>query len=427
MTTYLENELGEFNRVKSDNLSWFKVPPKVYFKRGSLDLALRELLGKKRAFLVTDSYLFNTGAVDKVTKILSSMNIEYQIFFEIKPNPTLEMIYQAMEVLTPFEPDVIISLGGGSPMDAAKIMWLLYEQPEIDLEKLSMRFMEKKSNNYFISPLGNKATMVAIPTTSGTGSEVAPFSIITNNVTKEKYIIADYELTPNMAIIDPNFVDKMPKELTATTGIDALVHAIEAYISPVSTNFINSNSLEAIKLIFKYLERSYHEGSSDPLAREKMHYAATISGMAFANSTFGLCHYLAHFLEALYGLNHGIANALLIRQVIKYFTIDPELGLENDISKVKLKISQIASELNLEGSDECEKLYLLINKITQLLESLQIPLAIKDCGVSEIVFMDNLDSLLEIACPKYSSNIGNLSILTDCVRTMYVNAYNGIV
>ena len=307
---------------RRENMLWFKAPAKIYFKRGATDLALRELQGKKRAFIVTDSFLYNSGAVNKITNVLDEIGIEHQVFFDVKPDPTLSTINQALSILKPFEPDVIISLGGGSPMDAAKIMWLMYEQPDTVFEDISMRFMDIRKRICQLPELGKKATMVAIPTTSGTGSEVTPFAIITDDETHVKYAIADYALTPNMAIIDPNFVDGMPKGLTSASGIDALVHAIEAYVSCMATNFTNSNALEATKLVFKYLERSYNEGANDPIAREKMHYAATIAGMAFANSFLGLCHSMAHKLGAMYHVPHGVANALLIRQIIKYNSSD---------------------------------------------------------------------------------------------------------
>lgn len=273
---------------------WFKVPPKVYFKRGATDLALRELKGKKRAFIVTDRYLFNSGTVYNVTNVLEDIGIDYQIFFDVKPDPTLSTINEALSMVRTYEPDVIIALGGGSPIDAAKLLWLLYEQPDTNFEDISIRFMDIRKRICSIPQLGEKAQLVAIPTTSGTGSEVTPFSIITDDETHVKYAIADYALTPSMAIIDPNFVDSMPKGLCAASGIDALVHAIEAYVSILATNFTNSNSLEAIKLVFRYLPRSYNGGKDDPQAREKMHYASTIAGMAFANAFLGICHSMAH-------------------------------------------------------------------------------------------------------------------------------------
>ena len=416
---------------RRENMLWFKVPPKVYFKRGALDLALKVLKDKKRAFIVTDTYLFNSGAVDKITKVLHEIDVEYQIFFDVKPDPTLSTINQAMAQLRPFKPDLIIALGGGSPMDAAKIMWLMYEQPDINFEDLSMRFMDIRKRIYQIDDLGKKATMVCIPTTSGTGSEVTPFSIITDDETHVKYAIADYALTPNIAIIDPNFVDGMPKGLTAASGIDALVHAIEAYVSCMATNFTNSNALEAAKLIFRYLERSYKNGASDPLAREKMHYAATIAGMSFANSFLGLCHSMAHKLGAMYNVPHGVANALLIRQIIKFNSTDapkkqaifPQYKFPN----AKAKYGQIADELGLGGKNDDEKVELLIKAVDKLMDAIELPKSIKQFGVDKKTFMANLDELVELAFDDQCTGANPVYPLFEDIKKIYIDAYNGVV
>ena len=416
---------------RRENMLWFKVPPKVYFKRGALDLALRELQGKKRAFIVTDSFLFNSGAVDKITKVLDEIGIEYQVFFDVKPDPTLSTIRQAMEVLLPFQPDTIISLGGGSPMDAAKIMWLLYEQPEINFEDIAMRFMDIRKRICQLPELGKKALMVAIPTTSGTGSEVTPFSIITDDKSGVKYAIADYALTPNMAIVDPNFVDGMPKGLTSASGIDALVHAIEAYVSCMATNFTNSNALEATKLVFKYLERSYSEGANDPIAREKMHYAATIAGMAFANSFLGLCHSMAHKLGAMFNVPHGVANALLIRQIIKYNAIDcpkkqatfPQYKFPN----AKAKYGQIADNLGLGGKSDDEKVELLISAVDSLMKNLNLPNSIKDFGVTEEQFYAKLDEMVELAFDDQCTGANPVYPIMSDMKQIYIDAFEGVV
>ena len=416
---------------RRENMLWFKVPPKVYFKRGAVDLALRVLQGKKRAFIVTDRFLFNSGAVDSITKILDEIGIDHQIFFDVKPDPTLSTVNQAMEIIRPFEPDVIIALGGGSPMDAAKIMWLLYEQPETDFEDIAMRFMDIRKRICQIPDLGKKATMVCIPTTSGTGSEVTPFSIITDDKTNVKYAIADYALTPNIAIIDPNFVDNMPKGLTAASGIDALVHAIEAYVSTMATNFTNSNALEACKLVFRYLERSWSEGANDPVAREKMHYAATIAGMAFANSFLGLCHSMAHKLGAMFHVPHGVANALLIRQVIKYNLTDcphkqatfPQYKFPN----AKAKYGQIADELHLGGKNDDEKVELLINEIDKLMKAIQLPNSIKDFGIKEKDFNEKLDEMVELAFDDQCTGANPAYPLMSDIKMIYQDAYKGIV
>ena len=416
---------------RRENMLWFKVPPKVYFKRGAVDLALRELEGKKRAFIVTDRFLFNSGAVDSIVKVLDEVGIDHQIFFDVKPDPTLSTINQAMEIIRPYEPDVIISLGGGSPMDAAKIMWLMYEQPDTVFEDISMRFMDIRKRICRIPELGKKATMVAIPTTSGTGSEVTPFAIITDDETHVKYAIADYALTPNMAIIDPNFVDGMPKGLTAASGIDALVHATEAYVSALATNFTNSNALEATKLVFRYLERSYNEVANDPIAREKMHYAATIAGMAFANSFLGLCHSMAHKLGAMFNVPHGVANALLIRQVIKYNAVDcpkkqcifPQYKFPN----AKAKYGQIADELGLGGKNDDEKVELLIEAIDKLMKSINLPNSIKDFGVSEADFNAKLDEMVELAFDDQCTGANPAYPLMEDIKAIYKDAYEGVV
>jgi len=416
---------------RRENMLWFKVPSKIYFKRGAVDLALRELQGKKRAFIVTDSFLFNSGAVDKITKILDEINIEYQIFFDVKPDPTLSTINQAMSILRPFEPDVIIALGGGSPMDAAKVMWLMYEQPDTNFEDISMRFMDIRKRICMLPELGKKAEMVAIPTTSGTGSEVTPFSIITDDKTHVKYAIADYALTPNMAIVDPNFVDGMPKGLTAASGIDALVHAIEAYVSCMATNFTNSNALEACKLVFRYLENSYRDGASNPKAREKMHYAATIAGMAFANSFLGLCHSMAHKLGAMYNIPHGVANALLIRQIIKFNSDDAPkkqaVFPQYQYPCAKTKYGQIADELKLGGNNDDEKVEILIKEIDKLMDAIDLPKSIKDFGVDEKKFMDNLDELVELAYDDQCTGANPVYPLMEDIKKIYIDAYNGIV
>lgn len=416
---------------RRENMLWFKVPPKVYFKRGAVDLALRELEGKKRAFIVTDRFLFNSGAVDSITAVLDEIGIDHQIFFDVKPDPTLSTINQAMEIIRPYEPDVIISLGGGSPMDAAKIMWLLYEQPDTNFEDIAMRFMDIRKRICRIPELGKKATMVAIPTTSGTGSEVTPFAIITDDETHVKYAIADYALTPNMAIIDPNFVDGMPKGLTAASGIDALVHATEAYVSAMATNFTNSNALEATKLVFRYLEQSWKDGANNPKAREKMHYAATIAGMAFANSFLGLCHSMAHKLGAMFNIPHGVANALLIRQVIKYNAVDcpkkqcifPQYKFPN----AKSKYAQIADELGLGGKTDDEKVELYIQAIDKLMKSINLPNSIKDFGVTEKDFYDKLDEMVELAFDDQCTGANPAYPLMKDIKAIYEDAFKGVV
>ena len=416
---------------RRENMLWFKVPPKVYFKRGCTDLALRELKGKKRAFIVTDRFLFNSGAVDNITRVLDEIGVDHQVFFDVKPDPTIATINEAMAIVRPYEPDVIIALGGGSPMDAGKIIWLLYEQPETNFEDISMRFMDIRKRICEIPTLGEKATMVCIPTTSGTGSEVTPFSIITDEKTHYKYAIADYALTPNMAIVDPNFVDGMPQGLTAASGIDALVHSLEAYVSCLATNFTNSNALEATKLIFKYLVRSYKEGANDPIAREKMHYAATIAGMSFANSFLGLCHSMAHKLGAMYSIPHGVANALLIRQIIRFNATDKPtkqaIFPQYKYPCAKTKYGQIVDNLGLGGKDDDEKVEILIKAVDELMSELNLPKSIKDFGVKEDEFMANLDLLVERAFDDQCTGANPRYPLMAEIKEIFLNAYNGVV
>ena len=416
---------------RRENMLWFKVPPKVYFKRGCTDLALRELKGKKRAFIVTDRFLFNSGAVDNITRVLDEIGVDHQVFFDVKPDPTIATINEAMAIVRPYEPDVIIALGGGSPMDAGKIIWLLYEQPDTNFEDISMRFMDIRKRICEIPTLGEKATMVCIPTTSGTGSEVTPFSIITDEKTHYKYAIADYALTPNMAIVDPNFVDGMPKGLTAASGIDALVHSLEAYVSCLATNFTNSNALEATKLVFKYLVRSYNEGASDPIAREKMHYAATIAGMSFANSFLGLCHSMAHKLGAMYNIPHGVANALLIRQIIKFNATDKPtkqaIFPQYKFPCAKTKYGQIIDNLGLGGKNDDEKVEILIKAVDDLMTAVNLPKSIKDFGVKEDEFMANLDILVERAFDDQCTGANPRYPLMSEIKEIFLNAYNGIV
>ena len=416
---------------RRENMLWFKVPPMIYFKRGCTDLALKELKGKKRAFIVTGRHLFGSGAVNSVTKVLDEIGIDHQVFFNVKPEPTLDTINEAMAIVRPYEPDVIIAFGGGSPMDAAKIIWLLYEQPDTNFDDISMRFMDIRKRICDIPALGKKAMMVAIPTTSGTGSEVTPFSIITDEKTHYKYAIADYALTPNMVIVDPDLVDNMPKGLTATSGIDALVHSLEAYVSCLSTNFSNANALEATKLIFKYLVRSYNEGSNDPEARENMHYAATIAGMAFANAFLGLCHSMAHKLGAMYNIPHGIANALLIRQIIKFNATDKPtkqaIFPQYKYPCAKEKYCQIVDNLGLGGKNDDEKVAILIDAIGNMMSDLNIPKSIKEFGVNEEEFMNNLDVLVERAFDDQCTGGNPRYPLMTEIKQIFLDAYQGII
>ena len=414
---------------RRENMLWFRVPPKVYFKRGATDLALRELQGKQRAFIVTDRFLFDSGAVYNITKPLEEIGVDYQIFFDVKPDPTLSTISEAMQMVNVYKPDVIIALGGGSPIDAAKIIWLQYEQPELAFEDIAMRFMDIRKRIVMPPKLGAKATMVAIPTTSGTGSEVTPFAVITDDKTHVKYPIADYCLTPDMAIIDANFVDTMPKGLTAASGIDALTHAVEAYVSTLATNFTNSPALEATKLIFRYLPRSYKGGKEDPVAREKIHYASCLAGMAFANAFLGVCHSMAHKLGAAFNIPHGLANAFLINQTIRFNATDcpkkqgtfPQYKYPN----AKARYAQIADNLDLGGKNDDEKVELLLEAITNLKKELDIPMSIKDWGIKEEDFYAKLDEIVELAYDDQCTGANPVYPLFQDIKEMYIKAYNG--
>ncbi|MEK6264188.1 MAG: bifunctional acetaldehyde-CoA/alcohol dehydrogenase, partial [Clostridium sp.] len=309
---------------RRENMLWFRVPEKIYFKYGSLGVALKELkdMNKRKAFIVTDKVLYDLGYVDKVTSILEEIGVEFKIFYDVEPDPTLAIAKKGASEMAIFNPDTIIALGGGSPMDAAKIMWVMYEHPEVRFEDLAMRFMDIRKRVYTFPKMGEKAMMVSIPTSAGTGSEVTPFAVITDEKTGVKYPLADYELTPNMAIVDAELMMNMPRGLTAASGIDALTHSIEAYVSVLASEYTNGLALESIRLIFKYLPQAYNEGTTNIKAREKMASASTMAGMAFANAFLGVCHSMAHKLGAEHHVPHGVANALLINEVIRFNAVD---------------------------------------------------------------------------------------------------------
>ncbi len=367
---------------RRENMLWFRVPPKIYFKAGCLPTALKDLKGRQRAFIITDKPLFDLGVCDRLTQALDELSIRHEIFHDVEPDPSLDTVMRGLDAMQKFNPDVIIPIGGGSPMDAAKVMWLMYEHPDTEFDRLAMRFMDIRKRVYELPPLGKKAILVAIPTTSGTGSEVTPFAVVTDNRTGIKYPLADYALTPNIAIVDPELVMNMPKGLTAFGGIDALTHALEAYVSVLASDYTNGLALEAIRLLFKYLPRAYEHGAKDPKAREKVHYAATIAGMAFANAFLGVCHSLAHKLGSTFHVPHGLANALLISHVIRYNATDapfkqaifPQYKYPN----AKSRYARIADYLNLGGTTEEEKVENLITAIENLKRQLHIPESIHE-------------------------------------------------
>ncbi|MGH2270728.1 bifunctional acetaldehyde-CoA/alcohol dehydrogenase [Anaerohalosphaeraceae bacterium U12dextr] len=413
---------------RRENMLWFRVPPKVYFKRGCLPIALSDLAGKKKAFIVTDKPLFELGMTDRVTQILEQMGIESDIFYEVKPDPDLSTIHKGVEQMNVFGPDVIIALGGGSPMDAAKIMWLQYEHPGVEFEDLAMRFMDIRKRVYQFPKLGQKAILVAIPTTSGTGSEVTPFAVVTDDQTGRKYPIADYELTPNMAIVDSELVMNMPKTLTAYSGIDAMTHAIEAIAAVTATDYTNSLALEAIRILMKYLPRAYKNGAKDELAREKVHNAATMAGMAFANAFLGLCHSMAHKLGAMFHLPHGLANALLINEVIRYNATDAPRKQtafpQYEYPNAKARYARIARYLELPGTNDDQLVESLIGAINKLKYELDIPACIKNAGVDEKTFMNSLDELSEMAFDDQCTGANPRYPLFGEIKQLYIQAFN---
>jgi len=414
---------------RRENMLWFRVPPRIYFKQGAVGFALRELCGKKKALIVTDKPLFQLGYTKKITNVLEDMGIAYQIFSEVAPDPDTDTVNRALVMARSFEPDVIIALGGGSPMDAAKIVWLMYEHPEVKFEDLAMRFMDIRKRVCMFPDLGSKAMMIAIPTTSGTGSEVTPFAVITDSATHIKYPIADYALSPNMAIVDPDLVLSMPKGLAAASGIDALTHALEALASILATPFTDGIAYEAIRLIVDNLALSVNDGANNPIARENMHYAATMAGMAFAQAFLGVCHSMAHKLGSAYNIPHGIANALLICQVVK-FNANDRPSKQGTFSQYhypegKRRYAKVAEFLNLGGKSDDEKVEKLIQAISKLKADINIPASIKDWGVDEKTFLENLDNLSELAFDDQCTGANPAYPLISEIKQMYLDAYYG--
>ena len=412
---------------RRENMLWFRVPEKVYFKRGCLPIALGDLKGKERAFIVTDKPLFDLGMTDKVTEILGSLNIECEIFHDVLPDPDLKTILSGVGRMDRFKPDVIIALGGGSPMDAAKIMWLMYEHPDAEFGDMAMRFMDIRKRVYEFPKLGSKATMVAIPTTSGTGSEVTPFAVVTDSDTGKKYPIADYELTPDMAICDVDLVMTMPKSLTAFSGIDALTHALEAMVAVTATEYTNAMALESSRLLVKYLPRAYEDGQKDVQARSKVHNAATMAGMAFANAFLGVCHSMAHKLGAKFHLPHGLANALLINEVIKFNAEEAPTKqaafAQYEYPDAKSRYARVARYIGLEGKTDDDLIAALIAKIDELKEQLNIPKTIYDAGVSVSDFYEALDELSDMAFDDQCTGCNPRYPLISEIRQLYINAF----
>lgn len=384
---------------RAENMLWHKLPKSIYFRRGSLPIAMSDLEGKKRAFLVTDRFLFNNGYADDVVQILKAQGIEVQVFFDVEADPTLSVVEKGAEAMKSFQPDVILALGGGSPMDAAKIMWVMYEHPETHFEELAMRFMDIRKRIYKFPKMGQKAELVCITTTSGTGSEVTPFAVVTDDKTGAKYPLADYEITPNMAVVDANLVMNMPKSLTAFGGYDAVTHALEAYVSVLANEYSDGQALQALKMLKEYLPSSYKNGSADPIAREKVHNAATIAGIAFANAFLGVCHSMAHKIGAEFHLPHGLANALLISNVVRYNANDNPTKQtafsQYDRPQARRRYAEVADHLGLSqaGDRTAQKIERLLTWLEELKNDLDIPLSIQAAGVNESDFIAKLDEL----------------------------------
>lgn len=427
---------------RRENMLWFKLPPKIYFKYGCLPIALQELMGKKRAFIITDSYLFSSGMVDNITSTLKEMKIETEVFHQVKPDPTLSTINTAMQLISSFNPDVIIALGGGSPMDAAKIVWLLYENPDVKFEGLALRFMDIRKRVYAFPNMGKKAELVCIPTTSGTGSEVTPFAIITDDKSGMKYAIADYALTPSMAIVDSELSLGQPKSLTASCGIDVLTHSLEALASSMSTDYTNSLALEASRLIFKYLPLAYSDGQNKK-AREKVHNASTMAGMAFSNAFLGLCHSMAHKLGAQFHIPHGMANALLLTNIIRFNANDnptkqasfPQYEFPSVVSRYARVADYVSTSVNNEENgcyvktnsnmSQEEKVEALIEGIEKLKKELAVPSSIQEWGVKEEEFLSVVDELSIKAFDDQCTGTNPRYPLISQIKALYLDSYYG--
>lgn len=417
---------------RRDNMLWFRAPEKVYLKRGCLPVALEELktvMSKKRAFIVTDSFLYEHGYTKVITDKLDEMGIQHQTFFDVAPDPTLECAREGAAQMLSFKPDTIIALGGGSAMDAAKIMWVLYEHPEADFMDMAMRFMDIRKRIYTFPKMGEKAYFIAIPTSAGTGSEVTPFAVITDEESGVKYPLADYELMPKMAIVDTDLFMSAPKGLTAASGIDAVSHAVEAYASMMATDYTDGIALEALKNIFKYLPRTYDNGLTDVEAREKMANAATMSGMAFANAFLGICHSMAHKLGAFHHLPHGIAISLVLDEVMRFNASETPTKMgtfsQYDHPHTLARYAEIADYLGLGSSSDEEKLENLISAIDELKAKIGIKMTIAEYGISEKDFLATIDEMTEQAFDDQCTGANPRYPLMSEMKQMYLNAYYG--
>ena len=417
---------------RRENMLWFRTPEKVYIKKGCLPVALDELRSvrnAKKAFIVTDSFLYQNGYTKPITDKLDEMGITHTTFFHVAPDPTLGCAKEGAAQMRAFEPDTIIALGGGSAMDAAKIMWVMYEHPEADFMDMAMRFIDIRKRVYTFPKMGEKAYFIAIPTSAGTGSEVTPFAVITDENSGVKYPLADYELLPNMAIIDTDFHMSAPRGLTAASGIDAVTHALEAYASVMATDYTDGLALRALKVIFEYLPRAYDNGLTDVEAREKMANAATMAGMAFANAFLGVCHSMAHKLGAFHHLPHGVANALMIEEVLRFNAAEAPAKMgtfsQYDHPHTLARYAEVADYLGLGGKTDEEKLENLIKAINDLKKKVGIKETIKEYGVDEKFFLDNLDEMVEQAFDDQCTGANPRYPLMRELKQMYLNAYYG--
>lgn len=418
---------------RRENMLWFRAPEKIYIKKGCLPVALDELksvMGKKRVFIVTDTFLFKNGYTKPITDKLDEMGIVHQTFFDVAPDPTLACAIEGAKAMTSFEPDCIIALGGGSAMDAGKIMWVLYEHPQVNFLDLAMRFIDIRKRIYGFPKMGEKANFIAIPTSAGTGSEVTPFAVITDEKTGVKYPLADYELMPNMAIVDCDLMMNAPKGLTAASGIDAVTHALEAYASMLATDYTDGLALRSLKMIFEFLPRAYEDGTNDVLAREKMGNAATMAGMAFANAFLGVCHSMAHKLGAFHHLPHGVANALLISEVLKFNANENPVKMgtfsQYDHPHTLSRYGEVADYLGIKGKNDEEKLENLIKALETLKERVGIKKTIKEYGIDEKVFLESLDEMVELAFDDQCTGANPRYPLMSEIKQMYLNAYYGV-
>jgi len=417
---------------RRENMLWFRCPEKIYIKRGCTGTALDELrdeLDRKRVFIVTDNFLYSNGYTRPITDKLDELKIDYTVFFDVEPDPTLECVKMGAARMSEFKPDCILAFGGGSAMDAAKICHVLYEHPEVSFDDLAMRFMDIRKRIAKFPKMGEKAYFIAIPTSAGTGSEVTPFAVITDEKTGIKYPIADYELMPDMAIVDVDFHMSAPKSLTAASGIDAVTHAIEAYVSMLATDYTDSLALGALKIIFEYLPRAYENGEKDLIAREKMANAATIAGMAFANSFLGICHSMAHKLGSAFNLPHGVANALMINEVIRFNSSESPLRMgtfpQYSYPHTAMRYAEIAENLGLKGKNAAEKIDRLIELIDNLKEQIGIKKTIRDYVSDEKLFMSKLDTITEQAFDDQCTAANPRYPMMSELRQLYLNAYHG--